>query len=139
MKTIDLQKIIQEHKLDAKSLASDLFPTHQHPQMALTRIVQGKGVLDANQISLLAEITGQSINALFGQSEWVASSNKALLIFESDEFRAELCMETSSSRVYHKGSLFHETILHTTSIPLSEYLAEISAVVMKFKNKKLIK
>ncbi len=138
MKTIDLQKIIQEHKLDAKTLAKDLFPTHQHPSMALTRVVQGKGVLDANQISLLADITGQSINALFGQAEWVASSNKDLIIFQSEDFRAELCMESGSSKVYHKGSLFHETILHTTSIPLSEYLAEISAVVMKFKSKKLI-
>ena len=136
MKTIELQKIIQDHQLDVRDLAKELFPSHQHPSMALTRIIQGKGVLDANQISLLSEITGQSINSLFNQSEWVAQSREGIIFFSSGDFRAELDMEKNTSKVFHKDSIFHETILHTTSIPLSEYLKEISESVLKFKNKK---
>ena len=136
MKAIELQKIIQDHNLDVRVLAKELFPSHQHPNMALTRIIQGKGVLDANQISLLSEITGQSINSLFNQSEWVAQSREGIIFFSSGDFRAELDMGRNTSKVFHKDSIFHETILHTTSIPLSEYLKEISASVLKFKNKK---
>ena len=139
MKTIELQKIIQDHQLDVRVLAKELFPSHQHPSMALTRIIQGKGVLDANQISLLSEITGQSINSLFNQSEWVAQSREGIMFFSSGDFRAELDMERNTSKVFHKGSIFHETILHSTSIPLSDYLAEVSTAVLKFKSKKLIK
>ena len=136
MKTIELQKIIQDHQLDVRDLAKELFPSHQHPSMALTRIIQGKGVLDANQISLLAELTGQSVNALFNQEEWIASSREGIIFFSSGDFRAELDMDKNTSKVFHKGSIFHETVLHSTSIPLSEYLKEISASVLKFKNKK---
>ena len=136
MKTIDITKIIQDHNLNAKELAASLFPLHRFPHMALTRILQGKGVLDANQISLLSEITGQSINSLFNQSEWVAQSREGIIFFSSGDFRAELDMEKNTSKVFHKDSIFHETILHTTSIPLSEYLKEISESVLKFKNKK---
>ena len=136
MKTIELQKIIQDHQLDVRVLAKELFPSHQHPNMALTRIIQGKGVLDANQISLLSEITGQSINSLFNQSEWVAQSREGIVHFSSGDFRAELDVEKKTSKVFHKDSIFHETILHTTSIPLSEYLKEVSESVLKFKNKK---
>ena len=136
MKTIELQKIIQDHQLDVRDLAKELFPSHQHPSMALTRIIQGKGVLDANQISLLSEITGQSINSLFNQSEWVAQSREGIIFFFFFYFRAELDMYNIISKVFHKYSIFHETILHTTIIPLSEYLKEISASVLKFKNKK---
>ena len=136
MKSIDIAKIIQDRNLNAKELAASLFPLHRFPDMALTRIIQGKGVLDANQISLLAELTGQSVNALFNQAEWIASSRDGLIFFSSGDFRAELDMERNTSKVFHKNSIFHETILHTTSIPLSEYLKEISASVLKFKNKK---
>ena len=136
MKTIDITKIIQDHNLNAKELAASLFPLHRFPDMALTRLIQGKGVLDANQISLLSEITGQSINSLFNQSEWVAQSREGIVHFSSGDFRAELDVEKKTSKVFHKDSIFHETILHTTSIPLSEYLKEISASVLKFKNKK---
>ena len=139
MKTIDITKIIQDHNLNAKELAASLFPLHRFPDMALTRIIQGKGVLDANQISLLAELTGQSVNALFNQAEWVASSRDGLMFFESADFKAELDMQHGTSKIFHKGSIFHETILHSTSIPLSDYLAEVSAAVLKFKSKKLIK
>ena len=136
MKSIDIAKIIQDRNLNAKELAASLFPLHRFPDMALTRIIQGKGVLDANQISLLAELTGQSVNALFNQEEWIASSREGIIFFSSGDFRAELDMDKNTSKVFHKGSIFHETVLHSTSIPLSEYLKEISASVLKFKNKK---
>ena len=135
MKTIDIAKIIQDRNLNAKELAASLFPLHRFPDMALTRLIQGKGVLDANQISLLAELTGQSVSALFNQEEWIASSREGIIFFSSGDFRAELDMERNTSKVFHKGSIFHETILHTTSIPLSEYLKGISASVLKFKSK----
>lgn len=137
MKRIDITGIIQKNNLDAKELAQKLFPTHQHPQMALSRIAQGKSVLDANQISLLSEITGQSINALFDLNEWEASSKNHITIFKSGDFTAELDMEKGSSKIFHKGTIFHETILHSMSIPLSDYLREVSNEVIKFKNKKL--
>lgn len=136
MKKIDVTALIQKNNLDAKDLASKLFPTHQHPTLALTRIIQGKSVLDANQISLLSELTGQTINSLFDLSEWEASSTDKILVFKSGDFTAELDMAKGLSKIYHKNSVFHETILHSLSIPLSDYLSEVTAAVVKFNNKK---
>jgi len=135
MKPIDLQKIVASYPLGATALAKELFPTHKYPSMALTRVIQGKAQLDAVQISKLALITGQSVNALFGKKEWLTKSEKDKITFTAGDYTAELDTVNWTSKVYHKDSLFHETVLHSTSIALSEYLQDLSEIVNKHKLK----
>ena len=134
MQTINLQKIIDKQGLVPQDLAKKLFPSNRHPMMSLTRVLQGKGVLGADQISLLSSITGQSINALFDVSEWKLTSSKNVMTFAADDFEAVLDLKAFTSKIYHKGSIFHETILHSKSIPLSEYIKELDAAVSKYKS-----
>jgi len=135
MKAIELQKIIASYPLGAMALAKELFPSHKYPSMALTRVIQGKAQLDAVQISKLALITGQSFNSLFGKEEWLTKSQNGKIIFTAGDYIAELDTDKWDSKVYHKDSLFHETVLHSTSIALSEYLHDLSELVAKHKNK----
>lgn len=134
MRTVDIPKIIQYSGIDAKVLAKELFPLHKFPSEALSRIVSGKSVLDANQLSRLSELTGQSVDTLFNRVPWVASSKKDKIVFTAGDYTAELDTSKWTSKVYHNNSIFHETVLHSRSIPLSEYLKAISEIIEKHKN-----
>jgi hypothetical protein len=129
MKIIDLDNIIREKKLGKKELAQNLFPGNKHASLALNRVIKGDGFLDSNQISLLSELTGISIGNLYTRDGWKTESKSGLMIFTSNDYRAELDTVKWSTKVFCKGSLFHEEVIHTHSISLSTYLEKLSLVV----------
>jgi hypothetical protein len=135
MKTINLQKIVANYEHGAQAFAKELFPSNKFPSMALARVIQGKANLDADQISKLALITGQSFNSLFGVDAWRKETRKDKIIFTCDDFTAEIDTINWVSKVYHKKSIFHEEILHTGAIVLSSYLATITEVIKNHKIK----
>lgn len=129
MRTIELGRIIEDLSISKSDLALDLFPTHKHPMMALDRVIQGKSNLDTTQLSKLAALTNLTFDELYNGKNWKTKAKNNLITFEVDDFKAELDTKTMTSKVYHKASLFHETILHKTSIGLSEYLNEITNII----------
>ena len=130
MSTINLEKIIKDRKLDKKELAQNLFPGNKHASLALNRVVKGDGFLDSNQISLLSTLTGIPIGELYTGKEWsVGSEKKNLLVFTLGLVRAELNTETWVTKVFKKGTLFHESVIHSGSIALSTYLENLSHIV----------
>ncbi len=135
MKTIDLKQIIKDRKLNTNELATYLFPHHRHPAVALLRVKNKKGVLDANQISKLALFTGLTITELFGPSEsWKAKKVSGLYTFTNGDFRAELDTETWLTKVFDKHSMFHESVIHNGSTALSEYLKNLNKIISNYTN-----
>lgn len=131
MKTIDLKEIIEKRKLDAKDVAQQLFPGIKYPKLALNRILAGEAVLDANQISKLALMTGMSMDDLYSGAEWKMKSKSNLITFTNDDFKAELNTETWITKIFHNGSLFHESIIHSGSTPISNYINELNSIINK--------
>ena len=129
MKTIDLDKIIKKKKLDKKELAQQLFPGHKYASLALNRVIKGDGFLDSNQISLLSELTGIKIGNLYSGNEWDLKNDKGLTVFTSGNFRAELDTNTWVTKVFDNDSLFHESVIHSDSTPLSVYLTQLTKIV----------
>ena len=129
MKTIDLDKIIKKKKLDKKELAQQLFPGHKYASLALNRVIKGDGFLDSNQISLLSELTGIKIGNLYSGNEWDLKNDKGLIVFTSGNFRAELDTNTWVTKVFDNDSLFHESVIHSDSTPLSVYLTQLTKIV----------
>lgn len=129
MKTIDLDKIIKKKKLDKKELAQQLFPGHKYASLALNRVIKGDGFLDSNQISLLSELTGIKIGNLYSGNEWDLKNDKGLTVFTSGNFRAELDTNTWVTKVFDNDSLFHESVIHSDSTPLSVYLTQLTEIV----------
>lgn len=134
MRTIDLKKIIEDQGLDTKEVAQHLFPGNKYPRLALNRVIAGDAVLDANQISKLALLASVSISQLYG-TEWKSKSKKDLMIFSSENFRAELNTQTWVTKIFDNDSMFHESIIHSGSTPLSDYLNELNAIIIKYQKK----
>jgi hypothetical protein len=65
MKKINIPELIQTHKLDARKVAADLFPSNKWPDSALARVIQKKTRLDEFQILKLAELAGTSVDELY--------------------------------------------------------------------------
>ena len=131
---IDLKKIIDQKGLDPKKLALQLFPSHAEPDRALKRILKGDQVLDASQISKLAFLTGLSYDDIFKGKAWRSISSGDVMVFENGDYTAELDLKHLTTKVYHKGGLFHDTVLHSGAIRLSEYLNFLNNLINIYQN-----
>lgn len=131
MKPINLKKIIQDHGLDESILANELFPGNKYAKKALTRVLKGESELSATQISKLASLMGTDINSLFDTKTWKSKTQKDLITFEKDGYKAELNTKTWTTKVYHDKTLSHEEVLQKSSITLSEYLNFLNNLIIK--------
>lgn len=132
MRTINLKEIIEKSKLDIKEIAIQLFPENKYPRLALNRVIAGEAVLDANQISKLALLINVDISDLYSDGNWKMKSRKGIHIFTSGRFRAELDSESWITKIFHRDSMFHDSIIHSGSTPLSEYFKELNKLVTKY-------
>lgn len=130
MKTIDLKAIIEAKNLDVNTVAQQLFPTNQYPRLALNRILAGKALLDATQISKLAMLTGLDIGDLYANNNWNAKSADGLHTFTSGDWLATLDTTTWITKIFHKNSMKHESVIHAPNTPLSEYIQALNNVVL---------
>ena len=135
MRTINVKKIIESRGLDFKEVAHQLFPKNKYPGLALNRVIKGKSVLDADQISKLALMSGLKISELFSGENWKYVSGKGVHVFTNGEFRAELDSGSWVTKIFHKDSMFHESILHSGSTPVSEYLSQLDLIINNYKSK----
>jgi len=133
MRAIKLKELVSIQGLDTKELAEQLFPNNKYPRLALNRVLDGKAVLDATQISKLSMLTGISIEKLYSGEDWKAKNMRGIHTFTNGEFRAELNTETWVTKIFHKNSLFHEAVIHSGQTPLSEYLNKLNILINKFK------
>jgi hypothetical protein len=131
MQTINLKRIIEKQDLKPKWVAEQLFPENKYPKLALDRVLDGKAFLDTNQVSRLSAITGIPINFLYSGGEWEMKSTENKISFTSDDYLAELNTQTWKTEIYHKGSIFHETLIHSEGIPLGEYLSQLTNLINK--------
>jgi hypothetical protein len=133
MKKIDLGKIIEVKKLDPREVAEHLFPKHKHPKLALDRVLAGDGVLDADQISRFSLFSGIPIAELYIGSDWQSVTKGNEHVLTSGDYEARLSTEDWTTRLFHKGSLFHTFIIHRSSITLEEYIAKLNQEISNNK------
>ena len=137
MHKFKLSSIVEQHSLDTKTLALELFPENKYPMIALTRVMNGEALLNSEQISKLSFITGIPISVLFDGEGWesVPTKEENIIIFQNGEYRAELDRSTWVTKLTHKGSIFHEAvILDGTSVPMSKFLSEIDTIILNTKS-----
>lgn len=132
---INLSAIIEKTNIDPKELACQLFPGHKHPKMALDRVLSGEGVLDERQISRLSHFTGIPVGDLFTNSEWKVSIEDNVYTLECGQFKAKLDPRFMSTKLYHRHTLYHGFIIHSSSITLGEYIARLEFEISKLNKK----
>ena len=133
MRKIDIDRIIVAYDLNNAEVAQQLFPGNSFPKMALNRIKKGVAVLDADQISKLALMAGVPISALYAGGSWRKTFKNGVHKFTNGKFTAELSTVTFITKLFHNDSLFHESLITSPTIPLSEYFERLDLEILKFK------
>ena len=136
MTNFNISAIIEQYKLEPKSLAAQLFPENAYPMPALKRVIEGEALLNTDQISKLSHLTGIPIYDLFTGEKWkgVAPKDAEVMTLENGEFKASLNRKTWVTKLYHKNSIFHESvIMDGDSVPMSVYLSELDKIILNHK------
>lgn len=128
---IDIESIIEKCGLNSKEVAVHLFPDNKYPKLALNRVISGESFLDSEQLSKLAMMADLSVSQLY-KSGWKTSSKKNKIILTNEDFTIELDTVSWISKIFHKKSLFHESVVCSEFIPISTYLKEIRTLINKY-------
>lgn len=137
MKTIDLEKIMREKAIGPKELAAELFPANKFQKMALERVIKGDSTLDVNQLSRLSSFTDIPVGELFLDAEidpsakWEILGTPDKLTFSLGDYRADLCTESWTTKLYHTKSIFHTRVDHDGKLPLSQYFEMLNSYITK--------
>lgn len=126
--TIDLRELIEQRGLKTREVAEFLFPGNKYPRVALQRVLDGKALLNSEQVSRLATWLGVSVDSLY-KGAWSSEFEGETCILTNGNYRAELSIRTGETKVFHLGALFHEIILHDPAISLSQYVELLNAII----------
>ena len=130
MARIDIYEFIDSHGLDRKEVESLLFPNAKHPYYALNRVARGEGLLDSEQIYKLAEMAGVSVSDLYEHKKWKTKPmQEKTLVFENGDYKAVLDRETWITKLFQKGSMFHESVITSGTTSLEKYFDELDRIV----------
>ena len=129
--SVNLEALIEDSGLSRQEIACRLFPNNKYPEAALTRVLKGESFLDSLQIIKLSEMLDMSVSEIFHRT-WEGKMENGLHILTRGDYKAILHVDKKQTRLFHKDTLMFETILHSTSIPLSEYLALLNEQIEKY-------
>lgn len=127
---IDLENLIKDSGLSKFEIACRLFPSNKFPEASLQRVIKGDSYLDTQQIILLSNMLNVPVVDIF-ENTWKSNFNKGLHVLTNGDYKAVLDIENRHTRIYHKETLFFDTILHSVSIPLDEYLEILNKQIEK--------
>lgn len=135
-RTIDIKAAVEKAGLDYSSVAAELFPLNAYPRLALNRVAKREAFLDEMQISKLSNLTGLSVAQLFGEESWKSFyKGDGIFYFMNGDFKAELNTKDWKTKIFHKDSLFHDEIIHSEFIRLSEYVGELNELIKRINFK----
>lgn len=126
--TINLRELIEQRGLKTQEVAEILFPGNKFPRVSLHRILNGKALLNSEQVSRLAAWLRVSPDSLY-KGGWSSEFKGETCILTNGNYRAELSVETGETKLFHLGSLFHEIVLHAPAIPLSQYIELLNTLI----------
>lgn len=126
--TINLRELIKQRGLRTQEVAEFLYPDNKFPRVALQRVLDGKALLNSEQVSRLATWLGISVDSLY-KGGWSSEFKGETCILTNGNYRAELSIRTGETKVFHLGALFHEIILHDPAISLSQYVELLNAII----------
>lgn len=134
MDNIDVKSLIEKSGLDPVVLAKELYPSNKFPVHALQRVIAGEALLNSEQIAKLAQMLNVEINEVYDISKWKVGANKDLIYLKHGEYRVELDLTAKTSKIFSGTTLKFETVLHSSTIALSEYIAEINKIITKIES-----
>lgn len=108
MSKVNFEKILALSWLDKKYVAAQLFPTHQHPDRAFTRVLKGDGVLDSGQLGKLAIMADTSLDNLYGDSAIEEADSENICMVFTKHHSARVHFKEDFIQVWANNSLYYE-------------------------------
>jgi len=136
MQTIDLKRILKTANLKPSFVGAHLFPNSAYPDNAIRRIIRGEMLLNSEQIAKLSDLLNVPIGLLFDEAEWkmgVEAERKNIIHFRAYDYYAELDTSTMKTTVSRSGMLFFETLTHERGVTLTDYLSQLTDLIIKYK------
>jgi len=137
MQTIDLKRIMTVANLKTSFVGGHLFPDNKDPKAAVRRVANGEAYLNSWQIAKLSEVLNVPIGLLFDDASWrmsvPAGLSKKVIQFKTYDYFAELDLTTMTTTVSRNGLLFFEKLESPKSIELTQYLSQLTDLIIKYK------
>jgi len=137
MQTIDLKKIMAFTDLKVSQVAPHVFPDNRDPANALRRAIRGEYLLNSEQIARLSQVLNIPIGLLFDDAAWkmsVPAGRRNVINFRTYDYFAELDTATMITTVSRSGEpLFQKFVAHEKGIGLTEYLSQLTDLIIKHK------
>ena len=136
MQTLDLSRIMETANLKASYVGAHLFPDNRDPAKAVRRVTRGDMLLNSEQIAKLSELLNVPIGLLFDDAAWhmsVDSERTKIIRFKAYDYYAELNTETMLTTVSRNGLPYFETIKHEKGVSLTDYLSQLTDLIIKYK------
>lgn len=137
MQTLDLKRIMTTANLKASYVGAHLFPNNVDPAHAVRRVMRGETLLNSEQIAKLSELLNVPIGLLFDDASWhmsVKADRRNIINFRAYDYFAELNTETMTTTLSRNGLVFFEKIItHDRGIGLTEYLSQLTDLIIKYK------
>jgi len=137
MQTLDLKRIMLTANLKASYIGAHLFPDNKEPRQAVQRVARGEAFLNSEQIAKLADLLNVPIGLLFDDASWcmsVKADRRNIINFRTYDYFAELNTETMETTLSRNDVLmFEKVITHNRGITLTDYLAQLTDLIIKYK------
>ena len=123
--------------LKTSFVGAALFPDNVLPQDAVRRVLRGEALLNSDQVAKLAEMLNVPIGLLYDDASWsmdVPANSRNLINFRTYDYFAELNTSTMTTTLSKNGLLFFEKVItHEKSIGLTDYLSQLTDLIIKHK------
>jgi hypothetical protein len=133
MKSVKLQKLLEDFSLNKKVIAEQLFPHNKHPVLSFNRILSGRGALDSDQLAKLAAYVDVSLESLYS-GDWSTEDNDFIIEINCDDFIGLLRMGERKLSIFDKKSL-HFSVYSSDNdlINAQIFINQIAETIAGFK------
>lgn len=137
MQSIDLNRIMTVANLKPSFVGAHLFPDNRDPSKAVRRVMRGDMLLNSEQIAKLSELLNVPIGLLFDDASWcmsVPAERRNIINFRAYDYFAELDTTTMTTTISRNNLVFFEKLItHEKSIGLTDYLSQLTDLIIKYK------
>lgn len=119
------------------AIADIVFPGIENKLKALYRVINGDGMLSADQAYALAQYLGVTMEDLYSKEGFTMVSSGTKIRLVSEEYTAILNTTTMQTQIFEGSTDWSkkgfEVAIHSEGITLTEYLKLLNAAIFRIK------
>ncbi len=132
-----VRDLIAQDKSHRRDIAVMLFPSNKHPENALHNMLGGKTDMTVAQLQSLSLYFNVPLSRFYEPNGWkTEESAPGTYVLTNGDYRAVLDMTAGKTSLTFRGTPVQELVLHSSAIPLNEYLDVLNNLILKHNESK---